>query len=64
MKAKIFMVHSHSDEVIPIKHVQLMFDSYVAVNGGSNIFFIEVMKLSHNGIHKYIISQKSNDLQK
>lgn len=22
------------------------------------------MKLSHNGIHKYIVSQKSNDLQK
>lgn len=58
------MLHSHSDEVIPIAHVQLLYDKYVAVNGAENMFFVEVMKLPHNGIHKYIVSQKKNDLQK
>lgn len=58
------MVHSHADEIIPIQHAQLLFDKYTAVNGPSKIFFIEVMKLSHNGLHKYIVAQKPNDLQK
>lgn len=58
------MVHSHADEIIPISHVQLLFDKYTAINGTSKIFFIEVMKLTHNGIHKYIVAQKPNDLQR
>lgn len=46
-----------------MSHAQLLHDKYVAVNGVKGITFIEVMKLTHNGLHKFIVSQKSNDLQ-
>jgi hypothetical protein len=58
------MVHSLADEIIPIEQAHLLFKKYIAQNGERHITFIEVEKLKHNDLHRYIISPNQNDLQR
>lgn len=53
-----------ADEIIPISQAHLLFQKYAGQNGEKMITFIEVEKLGHNDLHKYIISTTVNDLQK
>lgn len=58
------MMHSAADEVIPVEQAHLLFKKYIAQNGERHITFIEVEKIKHNSLHRYIVSPNQNDLQK
>ena len=60
VKGKVFIVHSSNDEIIPFEQVKLLFDKYVEKNKEADIYFIEVAKLKHNALHKYISSNRRN----
>ena len=64
VKSKLFIVHSSGDEIIPFSHAKLLFDKYVKVNGHGQITFIEIGKLSHNSLHRFIVSLSENELKK
>lgn len=57
-------MHSMADDIIPISQAHLLFQKYTGQNGEKMITFIEVEKLGHNDLHKYITSTSANDLQK
>jgi fermentation-respiration switch protein FrsA (DUF1100 family) len=63
VQGRVLMMHSMADEVIPIGQAKLLLQKYTSVNGIRQIIFIEVEKLLHNNLHKYITSAKINDLQ-
>lgn len=41
-----------------------MFKKYIGQNGERHITFIEVDKIKHNDLHRYIVSPNKNDLQR
>lgn len=57
-------MHSSADEIIPFGHSKLLYMKYINKNGEKNIDFVEVSKIKHNSLHKYIVSPIDNDLQK
>ena len=57
------MMHSTADEIIPIQQARLLYNKYTQKNGDRKIEFIEVEKIKHNSLHKYIISKAGNQLQ-
>lgn len=55
VKAKnIMILHSDSDEIIPLKQAKLLYDKYVRKHGDARIDFIEVEGIKHNSMNKYI----------
>ena len=62
--SKVLILHSSADEIIPISHAKLLFQKFVRKNGEGDIDFVEVSKIKHNSLHRYIVSQQENALQK
>lgn len=63
VKSKILILHSSGDEILPIAHAKILFEKFVQANGDDLINFIEVAKIGHNSLHKYIITRFPNALQ-
>lgn len=42
----------------------MLFKKYIGQNGERHITFIEVDKIKHNDLHRYIVSPNKNDLQR
>lgn len=53
-------MHSSDDEIIPFSHAKLLYTKYIAKLGEAMIDFIEIAKIRHNSLHKYIVSGVSN----
>lgn len=64
VKSRIFLTHSSGDEIIPFSHAKLLFERFVRKNGHGQITFIEVGKIKHNSLHRYIVADVENELQR
>jgi pimeloyl-ACP methyl ester carboxylesterase len=64
IKGKLFIMHSSGDEIIPFAHAKVLYDKFMIKNGCENVEFIEVAKIKHNSLHRYIASPVKNELQK
>jgi fermentation-respiration switch protein FrsA (DUF1100 family) len=63
VRGRVLLMHSLADEVIPVEQAHLLFQKYTGQNGERHITFIELEKIAHNDLHRYIVSPHRNDLQ-
>lgn len=59
----LLLVHSRGDEIIPIKHSQVLYERHRMISSNPYCFLLEVTALKHNHMHAFLGDAASNKVR-